>query len=403
MQLTTLAKRLNLDVEKLQRGETIKTIISVPTPEKYKELFGPATPPAKSALAVAARSCALSGENPDSYEAGLKHFTAYVAGLCPLDTSIGSVFFAKRFPLRVSVLAAQDLTLTTDTIQGPNAGPYTVICNNLTFNGGSFVIYNTAFTLWVTGTLTITNAQGDRPYHIGILGYNGSPGGDGTIGGTQAQAAAGADAPTPAPGVCTGAGSGKDGTTGAQGLVGTNGGNGGDGAPSLAATINIAAFNTPQATLQILGTTGNGGNGGNGGQGGPGQQGGNGGAGCSSGCEGTDGGNGATGGKGGTGGNGGNGGNSPNGGVISLNLPSSQQTGLYNYTSQGGTGGTSGNGGAAGLAGPGGSGGSGGHGSADGNAGAAGGVGAAGNSGNPGANGSAPNLVPGTYSAPSSN
>ncbi|WP_305852236.1 hypothetical protein [Lysobacter sp. S4-A87] len=399
--LRTLATNLKLDVGRLERGETLKTTVVVPTPQEMKKLLAVRAPGSDFDRIAAALE--LTDEHPDSYEAGLKHFSAYLCGVSELDTSIGSAFFKKRFPMTVHVAVAQTVEVKTDVVIEPGSPPHFVSCDDLIFDGGSYVVQNTNFTLWVTNELKI-KSSGGRPYHIGILG---APGGDGPAGPNaedQKQAPRGKDAPVPSPGVCTGAGSGGDGTEGNVGYTGGKGEDAKDGLPSLGALINIANFATLQAPLVLFGMSGRGGTGGKGGNGGRGQQGGDGGNGCKSGCEGTDGGNGRNGGNGGTGGNGGKGGNSVNGGLINLNINSAQKgPSFFVYTGQQSSPGGGGAAGEAGWPGDPGKGGEGGHGSSrgkDGNTGLMGSPGTKGQDG--GGYGTAPQLIPGTYVPPES-
>ncbi|WP_124834483.1 hypothetical protein [Burkholderia sp. Bp9031] len=398
--LLTLAKSFKLDVERLSRGETVAATIVVSTPQEMKKLL--AIPTTPDTYDLVAKTMALNGEAPDSYEAGLKHFSAYACGVSNLDTSIGSAFFKKRFPMEIRMVASSQIELTSDYVVNPGSPPVYIACDELIFNGGSYVIQSTNFTLWVTSQLTI-ESSGSRPYHIGILGSPGGPGSNGANGGTQSQAPNGQNSSPASPGVCTGSGSGGNGTVGNTGYNGGAGGNGMNGVASVVANINIANFASPQAPLVVFGMSGTGGNGGSGGNGGTGQQGGNGGNGCNAGCEGTNGGNGANGGAGGNGGNGANGGNGVNGGAIYLNLnPSQQSANFYTYMSQQAAPGQGGAGGAAGQGGAGGTGGSGGHSSSDGTN---GNTGASGNTGANGASGAAygtpPQLMVASYKAPS--
>ncbi|WP_147292875.1 collagen-like protein [Dyella psychrodurans] len=401
MSILQLAKALNLDLDRIRRGDVIETKVVAKSPEHFKELFGAINgisqehrPYARHHLA---ESCCR-----DCYQAGLHHFSDFLTGgVHALDTEIGKTFFDKRFPMEVAVTVGSDITLTSDAIFPAGTAPVFIACENLTFNGGSYVLQNTQFTLWVTEQLKIVKG-GTRPYHIGILGAPGSAGSAGSPGDSQNPAPNGPDAPTPTPGICTGAGSGGNGVNGQPGNKGHDGKEGQDGLPSILSSINVASFASPQAPLVIFGQSGQGGDGGAGGAGGQGQKGGNGGNGCSSGCEGTDGGNGGNGGDGGLGGNGGQGGNSPNGGQLFVNLPSNQQ-GANFFVYQGamakpGKGGALG---PAGARGDGGTAGSGGHGSRDGSK---GNNGAAGNNGAKGTDGSQfgapPQLIPGTYAPP---
>lgn len=400
MSYLTIAKKFNLDVAKLNRGETIQTSIVVDTPEKLKKILE--IPESVESCALARHTFTLADEDPASYEAGLKHFSAYACGATVFDPTIGAEFYLKRFPMKVNVAAGETVTVSSDTLIGPGAPPCFILCENLIFDGGSYTVRTTSFTLWVTGKLTITSRQGTQPYHIAILGSPGGRGADGPNGLPQQQAPNGRNAPVPSPGVCTGAGRGGKGAEGNPGYDGTRGDGGMNGVPSLTANINIARFAAPQTPLVIFGMSGIGGDGGKGGDGGPGQQGGNGGDGCSSGCEGTRGGDGGLGGDGGNGNNGGNGGNGVKGGMLYFNCsPQQQGPNYYSYMSQQAKPGQGGLPGAAGLPGAGGNGGRGGNGSPDGTRANSGTPGAPGVPGSPGvAYGAPPEWVPGNYTPP---
>jgi hypothetical protein len=401
MSVLMLAKRLNLDTAKIEQGEILKTSLTIKTPQEYKELFGAIGGP-RPGLAHDKGLLLTEFDPLDSYQAGLKHFTSYVlGGVDVLDEAIGKEFFAKRFPMTIPVTLGKTITVTEDIVIPAGSTPQYVSCDDLVFDGGSYVVQNTTFTLWVTNLLTIKNG-GKRPYHIGILGANGGHGHVGAAGVPQNPAPSGSNATPPSPGVCTGAGKGGNGSPGSGGYTGGVGGVGQDGLPSLWANINIAGFAPGQGPLVVFGMSGAGGDGGTGGAGGTGQHGGNGGHGCSAGCEGTDGGNGSNGGQGGQGGIGGQGGNAVNGGPVYLNLPANQQSETYllYQTAQAkpGQGGTFGVGGAGGG---GGTGGSGGHGSRKGTNGNTGTLGANGTPGMAGAQyGTPPQSYPGTYTPP---
>lgn len=403
MSILQLAKRLNLDVEKLERGDTINTSVTADSPEHYRDLFG-----SLSGIAPAHRPYARHHLSEsccrDCYGAGLLHFSDFLTGaVSAIDPEIGSEFFKRRFPMTVKLSIAKEISVTKNTEFPAGTAPVFIACENLIFNGGSYVLRNTAFTLWVTNQLSI-ESSGTLPYHIGILGAPGADGGKGDDGLPMAQAAHGSNAGTPSPGVCTGAGSGGKGADGLKGNDGNGGGPGTDGLPSVLSSLNIASFASPQAPLTVYGQSGQGGNGGPAGKGGTGQQGGQGGNGCSSGCEGTDGGNGGNGGQGGTGGTGGQGGNSPNGGQLHVNLaPAQQGQNFFVYQSGMAKPGAGGARGEAGDRGAFGGGGSGGHHSRDGTDGSIGTPGTPGTKGNDGTQfGAPPQLILGNYTPPPS-
>ncbi|MCC7634390.1 hypothetical protein [Stenotrophomonas rhizophila] len=402
MSILQLAKRLNLDVERIERGETLDASVTAQTPEHYRELLGPLTgitpahrPYARHHLA---ESCCR-----DCYGAGLLHFSDFLTGaVSSIDPEIGSEFFKRRFPMTIKLTIAKQITVTENKEFPAGTAPVFIACENLVFNGGSYVLRNTAFTLWVTHQLSIVSA-GTLPYHIGILGAPGADGSPGHDGPPMPPASHGSNAGTPSPGICTGAGSGGHGPNGLKGNDGHNGGPAVDGLPSVLSSLNIASFASPQAPLVVFGQSGQGGNGGPAGNGGPGQQGGRGGNGCNSGCEGTDGGNGGDGGQGGTGGVGGPGGNSPNGGQLHVNLaPAQQGANFFVYQTAMAKPGRGGALGAAGERGARGTGGSGGHHSRNGTDGALGTPGTPGTKGNDGTQfGAPPQLIPGNYTPPS--
>lgn len=403
MSILHLAKRFNLDVERIENGETLHASVTVDSPEHCLELFGPVNgiermhrPFVRHHLTESCcRSC---------YHAGLQHFSDYVTGaVSVLDPEIGSDFFERRFPMQMKLTIAKQITVTKDETFAPGSAPVFMACENLVFNGGSLVVQNTSFTLWVTKQLSII-ASGTLPYHIGILGARGGDGRAGNPGPALPQAVQGTTPTTPSPGICTGAANGGPGTPGIKGNDGQPPGPGHDGLPNVLSSINVAAFASPQPPLVVFGQSGEGGNGGAGGAGGPGQQGGNGGDGCKSGCEGTNGGDGATGGQGGSGVMGGKGGNAPNGGQLYVNLPQDQGSSNYFvFTGAMAKPGRGGDPGGAGERGKPGTGGKGGHGCRDGIDGSVGTPGSPGLQGPDGVQfGSSPQMNKGTYTPPPS-
>jgi hypothetical protein len=401
MSILQLAKRLNLDVDRIENGETLNVSLTVNSPEHYLQLFGPVNGITRTHRPFArhhlTESCCRS-----CYNAGLLHFSDYVSGATSaIDPEIGAEFFKRRFPMAMNLTIAKLITVTKNTEFPPGSAPVFIACENLIFNGGAYVLRNTSFTLWVTEQLSIISG-GDLPYHIGILGARGGDGGPGNPGPALPQAVNGTTPTTPSPGICTGAPNGGVGTAGIKGNDGQPGGPGHDGLPSVLSSINVASFAAPQAPLVVFGQSGEGGHGGAGGAGGPGQQGGNGGNGCSSGCEGTNGGDGGTGGQGGNGVTGGQGGNAANGGQLHVNLAADQQgPNFFVYDSAMAKPGSGGALGAAGARGAPGTGGKGGDGSSNGLDGSVGTPGTAGVKGADGTQfGAPPQLITGNYAPP---
>lgn len=263
-------------------------------------------------------------------------------------------------PVRMRVIAGNQFPITTDIVIGPNAAPYVINVDTLSFNGGSLSIYATTLTINAK-SLEIHTSETNKSknaYHIGIFGLDGENGEKGADGVPyNSPAKSGSNASVPSPGICTGASKGGNGDNGFNGTFGKNGTKGEDSHPNLPANIFIGEMNDAFTSNFVIETrSGAGGNGGQGGTGGVGQNGGNGGRGCEAGCECTPGGDGGNGGTGGTGGDGGTGGNGTDGNPISITFPSTKKDYLKTVkeSAQFGAGGAAGNGGKGGIGGIGG-------------------------------------------------
>ncbi len=313
---------LGVHPSEVDKGATVRRAVTINTLEDYKKVFaGSVTPQSASAhhkSLKANHAAALSGNDPAHL---LTRLSAHLYGgqdLSPADRAGATKFF----PLKVQLVAGEDLVIDTPHVYGPSASPVTMVYRSVTFkDAGSITTQNTILS-FTADSVTVGNLSGGTPYLINILGVKGASGTSGTDGTSYPnQAAKGTNASTPTAGICTGATPpqmGTPGQTGGDAL--TNGGPGHDGKPSLQANITINDSLTGQLTVYTR--SGDGGDGGRGGNGGNGQQGGDGGNGCNTGCECTDGANGANGGNGGKGSNGGNGGNGINGNDIFVRVPS---------------------------------------------------------------------------------
>lgn len=391
MSVLDIAKQLGQDVEALKRGETLHSTILVNSLDEFRELFGGGLTDDQRA----AFSKGSEGVQPDQAP-GITELVHHTFGSGPL-TAVGAGQAEATFPAKVQVMMAQDVLINSDLVVGPNAAPYAVLADTLTFKGGSLTVLATALTI-KANTLSIATGTSKNPYHVGIFGVAGQPGTKGPDGPPYSQPAqGGSNSSAPTPGICTGASDGGNGNPGAKGQVGSPGGPGNPGTASLPATLQIAAYDPASVSAFIVQTqSGAGGAGGLGGNGGRGQDGGRGGNGCDSGCEGTDGGNGGAAGAGGDGGPGGNGANGTNGYPISISFPNSAKTYLQTVTlpAPPGAGGAGGSGGPAGNPGGGGSGGK--H-KSDGQSGSGASNGATGAAGTPGASSGAPGAITVNY------
>lgn len=355
-----LAMKLGQSVERLQAGEAVDSIVQFNSLDEFKEIFaGRITEEQRTRYSqdmAMHHANTLAGSDP------LPRLSNYVYGNAPLSQEDAQ--FAKRmFPIKVRVISHDDITVTDDITYGPFAPPVVINAGKLTFNGGSYTLRNTPFTL-TADLLAFGPRMGASKYHIGIMGFDGVHPDPAPNGGfvDPPNAPDGNNSLPTSPGVCSFSGSGGNGGNGATGNPGFNGINGSDGLPSLTAVIYIGAFSTTETgSLAISTQSGAGGAGGDAGQGGQGQNGGDGGLGCNSGCEGTNGGNGGNGGTGGLGGNGGNGGNAADSSLNSIlvvvpaaDVPAVVPSSTVVQPGKGGAAGLGGPGGYAGLGGPGG-------------------------------------------------
>lgn len=269
-------------------------------------------------------------------------------------------FIKKVFPVYIKVLIGKNVVIDKDMTIGPDALPYVINADTLTFSGGSITALTTTVTINANQLQIIPPGykHSTKPYHIGILGVKGTDGYKGADGVPYSSPAhAGRNSSAPSPGICSGAASGGNGSNGELGTSGKKGGNGENGRPNGSCNLTIKSIDPDYASSFVIYTkSGSGGNGGIGGTGGQGQDGGAGGHGCESGCECTNGGNGGNGGVGGTGGDGGTGGNGVDGNPIIITFPGASKD-LLKPTKDAapfGTGGTPGNGGDGGNGGSGG-------------------------------------------------
>jgi hypothetical protein len=382
-----LARKIGLNLDRLNDGEVIRTSVRVKTIAEFKELFaGSLDPQRRSAYSAQLESGdpkRSTGNSPDLLWQRL-HNHVYGAGqLSDSDATAAARFF----PITVQVVSGANYVLDTDETFGPSAVPVLLNFATLTIDGGSITTLNTILTLQAD-TVTFGPRPGTKPYHFGVLGVDGAPGGPGSPGITPiGQASPGSNSKQSAPGICQGAPAGGPGSPGAAGGKGGTGNPGHDGLPALEAVFTISGIDrSKRKLLKFYTRSGGGGTGGTGGIGGTGQQGGNGGTGCipTNECKGTDGGSGGNGGTGGTGGDGGAGGNGVDGNSILINLPAVARSSIATKSdiAAAGTGGQPGQGGDGGA---GGGGGKGGKGAQNGAAGATGDAGQPGTPGNDGA------------------
>ncbi|OYX13355.1 MAG: hypothetical protein B7Z15_07545, partial [Rhizobiales bacterium 32-66-8] len=354
------AALMGLDLDRLRKGETLHAEVVIETLDHFTAIFGHGV----NKSARAAFSFDLdTGFEGDAPVTQLLHHT--------YGNSVGTDAAEALFPMTLSATAGETVTIDSDIHIPASSPPYALVVGTLIFDGGSITVESTQATL-SADTLKLVRG-GTKSYYLGIIGKAGDPGPEGDTGtSVPGHASDGSSAKPKSPGICDGAGNGKQGSNGAPGGTGGMGGAGGTGLPSWPATITIRAVD-PESVGQFVVYTlsGAGGKGGPGGTGGAGQEGGGGGKGCSSGAEGTNGGNGGAGGDGGAGGQGGPGGLPADGMGITINFPKAAVASLTTIptTVSGGPGGDGGEGGAGGTGGTSGSGGTGHHG---GNHGAAG-------------------------------
>ncbi len=357
MNFFELSQKLGQNIDRLKNGEPIQSLVQINSIEEYKELFGtnlsPSQRDAHSAQLANNHDALLNNDDPNGRMARLSNFIYGNGDLKSHDADAAG----EIFPVRVDVISQAEMIVSEDKVFGPSAVPVVLNIGKMTFASGSITALNTILFV-TTDMVTFQDASsGGKPYHFGILGTTGTPGADGANGTSlSTQASTGRDASAPTPGICTGAGCGGTGITGANGGDGNRGEGGGDGKPNLLANLTFRAINAPGGEKLVIYTcSGAADPGGRGGVGGFSQQGGNGGRGCDSGCEGTDGGSG----KGGNGGNGGKGGDAVNGNDVFVNIPSSARSSIVTTSDiasygRGGLGGLAGRGGACGSGGGGG-------------------------------------------------
>ena len=385
MGMLKLAKSLGLDSSKLEKGEVIDTVVSVPDIDTFRELFG-------GSLTDEQRA-GFSAATPDLDDhPAMKALVQHVFGSGALDDAARD-HAGRLFPTTVKLTAGSTVTIDTDITVGPLGQPYAIVTDALVFAGGSLTMLATSLTIQA-GTVTVSGAAAAKPYHIGIFGEDGTQPPQAPPGQPYANAAkSGSNSSPPSPGICTGAAKGGNGTDGSKGNTGSPGEDGSLGQPSYPASITITSFDPASTGALVLQTqSGAGGAGGQGGNGGQGQNGGNGGKGCDSGCEGTSGGNGGDAGAGGDGGPGGNGVDGVSGYPINVSIPmeSKQMLQTVSIAAQPGVAGQGGKGGPPGSPG---SGGKGGKGKSNGKTGSGAASGATGAAGTPGQQTGAPGQI----------
>lgn len=389
MKFIERASLLGQDLDRLNNGEIISSLIRIKSIDDFRLLFSDnVSDPERLLFSESLHKLSDPVKIKQIPQATLTRLVDYVHGSGTLSTE-DRVFADTIFPIKVEVISGDKIEINTNQKYGPSGAPYLLNAGNLIFNGGSLSFENTSAS--INADLLTVLAGGDKPYHIGLLGSVGTTGSTGAMGSSYSGPAAhGTDRSAASPGICTGVSSGGTGDDGGDGGNGLPGGAGGNGLPSLSANITITAFDSAStAAFSIHTQSGVGGSGGSGGQGGAGQDGGRGGNGCDSGCEGTDGGKGGKGGKGGNGGPGGSGGNGAAGLPITINFPNVSRQYLVT-NAQSAPAGSGGGGGTFGSGGEGGSGGSGGKHSTDGAAGSPGTSGTAGATGPQGTQSGAP-------------
>nr|WP_011264510.1 hypothetical protein [Leptospirillum ferrooxidans]AAX36053.1 ORF289 [Leptospirillum ferrooxidans] len=278
-------KLLGHDTSNLKDGETISSTVVVKSIDDFRELFG-------SDVGDAARAD-ISNALKEQKEPGATRMLPQVGWTRLIDYVYGNGTLSHNdklladsiFPIKITAVSANNLTIDTDEPYGPSAPPLLINVGTLTFDGGSISLLNTVGRI-AADTLVVKKG-GKKSYHVGIFGskveegkkypYDGE---DGKTGSDPDPTAAGpgADKSPSSSGVCTGVGPGGDGKNGQDGVTGGDGGNGGDGLVSLSASITIKAFDSSSSTsiFAVQTQSGAGGNGGNGGAGGNGQDGGRG-------------------------------------------------------------------------------------------------------------------------------
>jgi len=389
MGVREVVELLGLDSGTLENGEIIDTTVHISDVATLRQLFG-------GSLTDEQRSQFTGGTASSDEHPQMSALIDHVFGSGELSDETRT-YAGQVFPVQVRLMAGGTVTIDTDLTVGPLAQPYAIIADNLIFAGGSLTMLATSLTIQA-GQVSVKSGSAGKPYHLGILGVDGTQPQQASAGTAYTQpAAAGSNASAPTPGICTGASNGGNGTNGSKGNTGSNGQNGNAGSASYPASITISKFDPASTGVLVLQTqSGAGGTGGQGGDGGTGQDGGSGGSGCDSGCEGTDGGNGGNAGPGGDGGPGGNGTDGINGYPINISFPLASKNMLQTVSLAAPPGGKGVGGNPGGPGNPGG-GGSGGKHKSDGQAGSGSGKGQPGADGSAGTNTGAPGQIIPTF------
>lgn len=381
-QYLQLAKKFNLDIDKLKSGGSIRQQVSIGSLAEFKELLtadiSEDTRKQTQASFLQAHPDAFKGGNNEAHLLTL--LSSHVYGQHTLTAEDEKAAEA-MFPIEVSVAADKKRVIDTPETYGPGSTAQIIICDTLMFSkAGSITMKNTVLRI-VTDELIVNTDAKDIPYQIGVMGAKGQAGKLGDDGKAYTTAAYnGSSVGTTSPGICPST-SGGSGSAGAKGHNGSGGDAGKAGKPSLQANITINK--TLSGLLVVTTQSGAGGDGGAGGKGADGQNAGDGGKGCNDGCQGSAGGDAGSGGDGGNGGHGGNGGPAVNGNNVSIIVPKGKISDVIKFAEnaspgEAGNGGGGGNGGSAGTKG------SGGKGKADGDGGSKGEPGDSGDGGSEG-------------------
>ena len=282
---------------------------------------------------------------------------AYIYGNSRFVSSYKDVLNTLRFPMKLAVYEAEDVTVTKGKpliIKDDGHGePFGVVFKKITVEPGGQIIWQGAQGSLVakeliyqqpTGGITLESLLGGDGPEQNFVSI-GADGGDGGNGGSPGKSPDGPDGNAGAnnKNSCS-----RQATDGTKGTDGANAGKGQDGGPGGDGNEVNVTVDSITGTVFVGSGGGKGGKGGNGGRGGDGGKGGNGGAGtshCNAGA-GKDGGKGGDGGLNGKGGDGGNGKN-----VYFTYKSGSPNFVLKQATGSGGTGGTGGVGGDGGKGG----------------------------------------------------
>jgi len=229
-------------------------------------------------------------------------FRAYIYGDASQVESYKGILNELRFPLKLTVFSAEDITVSPDhpliiRDESGHGEPVVVAYNTVTVEPGGQIIWE------ATGKMTANQMtfQESSEQNFISKGANGGNGGDGSSGSPGSPGTDGNPGQDNKNSCNRAATDGTAGGAGTNGGDGQEGGRGGDGNP---VNISVEVLN---GTVNIGSGGGNGGNGGSGGDGGNGGKGGNGGSGTSN-CKQAKGGNGGKAGNGGNAGKGGDGG-----------------------------------------------------------------------------------------------